>query len=204
MRSVTSEVHAFRRRWIPLLLGLAAIAPTPALAQAGDAPGRSPTIDAAAGAPIEVTWTKADVAALLAAVEAADEEELDPDSYDIGMLRQAVLRDVPPPNALMTELALKVAHDFRYGHVGPGQRIDWRSEAPGRELLRRIVAEAVAEHRLAEALTGLLPSHPRYLALKRALADSPASDTVRRDAGVLRGPGGARAKAPIELAATDR
>jgi len=44
-----------------------------------------------------------------------------------------------------------------------------------------LLRSALARHDIRSALTGLLPTHPQYAALKKALAETPASDTLKRD-----------------------
>ena len=163
MRSVSPIVHAFRRRAAVVLLSLAAAVPASAYAQ-------TPSVE----------WSKANAEALLRVIQSADEEGLDPNDYNAAMLHQAVMRDMPP-STLFMESALRLASDFRYGRVAMGDRIDWHgSEAPNRLLLTQIIAQAVAENRIEEAFERLLPQHDDYRALRRALADTPASDARRQ------------------------
>lgn len=156
-------VHAFRRRAAGFLLGLAAAAPTSALAQTA-----------------VVEWSKADAKALIEVIESADEEGLNPQDYGPEMLRRAVMRDMPP-STLFMESALRLASDYRYGRVPASDRVDWfADEAPNPLLLTQIIAQAVAENRIEEAFAQLLPKHDDYRALKRALAETPAADARRR------------------------
>ena len=150
-----------------VLLALAAVVPTSAYAQAPYIPQ-----------PPDIPWSKADAEALLRVIEAADEEGLDPNDYGREMVHQAVLRDVS--STMLTEAALRLASDFRYGRVPQADRVDWHgNEGPNRLLLTQIIAQAVAEDRIEETFAELLPQHDDYRALKRALAETPASD-VRR------------------------
>lgn len=168
MRSVSPIVHAFRRRAAAVLLGLAAAVPTSAHAQIA-AIERS-----------NVEWSKADAKALIEVIESADEEGLDPQDYGPEMLRHAVMRDMPSSTIFM-ESALRLASDYRYGRVPPSDRVDWfAGEAPNPLLLTQIIAQAVAENRIEEAFEQLLPAHDDYRALKRALAETPATDARRR------------------------
>ena len=170
MRSVSPIVHAFRRRATVVLLTLAAAVPTSAYAQG--------TIPAAPS----VEWTKADAKALIAVIEAAGAEGLDPRDYGLDALRLAATRDLPPSSMFM-EAALRLASDFRYGRVPQSDRVDWHgSEAPNRLLLTQIIAQAVADNRIEQVFERLLPTHDEYRALKRALADTPAADARRRTA----------------------
>ncbi len=160
-------MHAFRRRSSAVLLALAAVVPASAYAQA------SFTLQNP-----EIAWSKTDAQALLRVIEAAGEEGLDPDDYGAQMLQQAVLRDVSP--AMLTETALRLASDFRYGRVPQADRVDWHSsEGPNPLLLMQIVAQAVAEDRIEETFAKLLPQHEDYRALKRALAETSSSDDRR-------------------------
>lgn len=168
MRSVSPIVHAFRRRAAVVLLSLAAAVPTSAHAQTA-AIERS-----------NVEWSKADARALIEVIESAGEEGLNPQDYGPEMLRQAVMRDMPPSTIFM-ESALRLANDYRYGRVPTSDRVDWfAGEAPNPLLLTQIIAQAVAENRIEEAFAQLLPAHDDYRALKRALAETPAADAHRR------------------------
>jgi L,D-transpeptidase YcbB len=160
MRSVSPIVHAFRRRSAAVLLTLAAVVPASAYAQ-------TPVID----------WSKDDAEALIRVIERAADEGLDPDHYGLAALRRGAAPDA------LTNAALRLASDFRYGRVGTTDRVDWHgSEAPNPLLVAQIVAQAVAEDRIEEAYERLLPQHDEYRALKRALADTPAGDLRRRTA----------------------
>ena len=163
MRSVSPIVHAFRRRSVVVLLTLAAIVPASVYAQ-------TPTLQ----------WSKADAEALLRVIDAADGEGLDPQTYNAELLRRAVARDLPMPSVL-TNTAMRLASDFRYGRVTGADRVDWHSrEAPNSLLLTQIVTQAVAENRIEEAFEHMLPQHDDYRALKRTLAATPVSDAARR------------------------
>ena len=161
---------------------MAAAVPASAYAQI---PGTSPSVDAmplgtTPDATPAIDWSKADVEALIRAIESAGDEGLDPSDYGPEMLRQAILRDAPSP-AIFTKAALRLASDFRYGRVPDSERVDWHGdEVPNRRLLLRRLAQAVAEQRVAAAFERLLPQHDAYRALKRALAETPLSDARRR------------------------
>ena len=62
-------------------------------------------------------------------------------------------------------------------------RIDWFVADPDLNAAKQdaLLRSALAQHNLAAALNGLLPTHPQYAALKEALAATPASDEAKRD-----------------------
>lgn len=177
MRAVSPIVQAFRRRSTVVLLSLAAVAPASAYAQSM-ATGASPTATASATAqPVE--WAKSDIAALVGVIETAEAEGLDPHDYNIAALREAAAGG--RASSLVMESALRLASDFRYGRVSGSDRVDWHSDQePNRLLLTSIIAQAVRENRIADAFERLLPQSDDYKALKRALAETPASDAARR------------------------
>jgi len=180
MRPVTPIVHAFRRRATVVLLTLAAVAPASVYSQSF-ASSASPTAVAAAATAQPLEWTRSDIDALIGVVESAAAEGLDPRDYNIAALREAADSDVS--SSLVMDIALRLASDFRYGRVSQSDRVDWHSDAqPNRLLLTSIIAQAVRENRIEEAFERLLPQTDDYRALKRALAETPASDTARRTA----------------------
>ncbi|HSR00861.1 MAG TPA: L,D-transpeptidase family protein [Sphingomicrobium sp.] len=111
-------------------------------------------------------------------------EGLDPEDYDPAGLESAISAGDPNlVSAAATQRFNQLSADLALGHVKKPARIDWwivdndLSSAKQDALLR----SALAKHDIAGALNGLLPVHPQYAALKAALAETPASDTVERD-----------------------
>lgn len=176
MRPVTPIVHAFRRRATVVLLSVAAVVPASAYAEALP-------VEPAAAAPqiAPVSWSKGSAKALIGVIEAAAEEGLDPSAYRLDELRDAVARGAIDP-ALFNDSAVRLATHFRYGAVPRSERVDFFGDKENPMLIASIVSQAVRENRVEQTFERLLPQSEDYKALKRALAETPASDTAKRTA----------------------
>jgi murein L,D-transpeptidase YcbB/YkuD len=86
-------------------------------------------------------------------------------------------------SAAATERFDQVSSDLALGHVKRAARIDWFVVDKDLDSAKQdaLLRSALAQHDVAGALNGLLPTHPQYAALKAALAQTPASATSRRD-----------------------
>lgn len=131
-----------------------------------------------------VIWDPVSVQDLIYFIRQVGAEGLDPSFYDPEGL-EAALRTSNPAffSAAATESFNKLASDLALGHVRKSARIGWNIvdkdlDPAARDALLR---DALARRRLAGALTGLLPTHPQYAALKAALELTPATETVKRD-----------------------
>lgn len=128
-------------------------------------------------------WSPATVNQLLAAVEASRDEGLRPADYQKAALADAVKSGLSGPalEALATRSAVALAHDYAYGRIVHREKFNWHIGNPVPPVATREadLANAVNEGRLAGYLAGLLPRDPRYVALRRALADTPASEPQR-------------------------
>ncbi len=111
-------------------------------------------------------------------------EGLDPEDYDPAGLESAIAAGDPNlVSAAATQRFNQLSSDLALGHVKKPARVDgWIVDndlnAAKQDALLR---SALARHDITGALNGLLPVHPQYAALKAALAETPASDTVERD-----------------------
>lgn len=190
MRSVTPIVHAFRRRATVVLLSMAAVVPASGFAETNQASAElapalaaTPSVAPLAAAPQigPVSWSRSNAKALIEVIEAAADEGLNPQDYNLARLRAGLDSGLVDP-VLFNESAMRLASDYRYGRVSRSERVDWASEAANPLLLAGIVAQAVRENRIEKSFERLLPQSEDYKALKRALADTPASDTARRTA----------------------
>lgn len=149
-----------------LLLGASAPPPASILPQAL-APAAAPA------------WTNADAAALLETVEGIGADGLDPADYEPAGLRAAIAGgDAAALDQAAARIFLRLAEDLADGHVGAAGRLAWHVEkAPDDPAaLRALMGQALAAHRVGEALTGLLPANSEYRALKAKLAATPAGD----------------------------
>jgi murein L,D-transpeptidase YcbB/YkuD len=135
-------------------------------------------------APIpSVAWTRAAADALLAYVEAVGAEGLDPETYGPERLRTAIASGNDGLlGSAATDVFLRLATDLSGGAVRGNARVDWHMthSAIDAAAQRELMASAIATGDVAEALNGLLPVHPQYRGLKRALAQTPESDATTR------------------------
>lgn len=145
-------------------------------------PGQTP---APAPAPLPpAVWDVGSAQQLLAYIQDIGAQGLNPSDYDPKGLEAALASgDVNALSAAATQRFDLVSSDLALGHIKKPARIDWfladndLNAAKQDALLR----SALAQHDIAAALDGLLPTHPQYAALKAALAKTPESDTARRD-----------------------
>jgi murein L,D-transpeptidase YcbB/YkuD len=129
-------------------------------------------------------WDLASAQALLAYIQQIGGEGLSPNDYDPAGLEAAIATGNP---AIVSPAATQrfnlVSSDLALGHVKKPARTDWYLVDKDLDSARQdaLLRSALAQHDVAAALTGLLPTHPQYAALKEALAAAPASDEARRN-----------------------
>jgi murein L,D-transpeptidase YcbB/YkuD len=116
-----------------------------------------------------LAWTtESDRRRALAAMEHAAEDGLDPDRYRVTPNGDAVIRDVSMSAAL-----LQYMRDLAIGRRDL-ESLDADIALPMRSLdAPSLLEHALREHRLAELLAGLAPSHAEYAFLRDALARNP-------------------------------
>ena len=127
-------------------------------------------------------WQVDDAAQLLAFIGGIGREGLSPGDYDPAGL-EAAMRSGDPMvmSKAATDRFYKIASDLALGHVRGDARIDWHivdKDLDGNRQ-RILLEQALAEHRIPDALNGLLPTHPQYGALRHALSVTPATDTAK-------------------------
>jgi len=111
-------------------------------------------------------------------------EGLNPADYDApGLMTAIQTGNLPLISQAATQRFNLVSSDLALGHVKKPARIAWflvddDLNAQKQDALMRA---AIAQHNITTTLTGLLPTHPQYAALKNALAVTPASDTAKRN-----------------------
>jgi len=158
---------------------------TAALAQAqvqAPAPA-APLAAQPAPAPAPV-WRRDTAQELLTYVEQIGQEGLDPADYGPDRLREALAgADEAALTQVATPIFLKLAADLSGGSVRGRSRVDWHMtdqtlDAAGQQ---RLLAQVTRGGGVGAALDALLPIHPQYAGLKRALANTPETDTARRD-----------------------
>lgn len=131
-----------------------------------------------------VMWDAVSAEDLLRYIQQVGLEGLNPADYDPDGLKAALASGDPLAlSAAATQRFNLISSDLALGHVKKPGRTAWfvvdndLDRAKQDTLLRN----ALATHRIAEALNGLLPTHPQYPALKAALEMTPATDTARRN-----------------------
>jgi len=127
-------------------------------------------------------WDPRDAQALLFFIQGVGSEGLDPRDYDpAGLI--AALRSGNPMlvSQTATDRFNQLSSDLAFGHVRGDDRQDWhipdKDLDPARQAL--LLQAALAQHRVPDALRGLLPSHPQYAALRHALEVTPATETAK-------------------------
>jgi len=129
-------------------------------------------------------WTPADANELLIAILASAGEGLDPRDYDSAGLIAAMRSGDPiAMSAAATERFNKLSSDYALGHVRGADRQNWHIPDKDLDAARQdqLLRYALAQHRVGEALRGLLPTHPQYAALKKALEVTPKTETAKID-----------------------
>ncbi|NUT01148.1 MAG: L,D-transpeptidase family protein [Sphingomonas sp.] len=127
----------------------------------------------------------ADVNQLLLAIVASGKDGLDPKDYDAAGLMTAMRTNDPVLiSAAATERFNLLSSDIALGHVRGKDRQNWSIPDPDLDAARQdtLLRSALVQHRVGEALMGLLPTHPQYVALKKALELTPKTqvDKVNR------------------------
>jgi len=129
-------------------------------------------------------WTPADANELLIAILASAGEGLDPRDYDSAGLIAAMRSGDPiAMSAAATERFNKLSSDYALGHVRGADRQNWHIPDKDLDAARQdqLLRYALAQRRVGEALRGLLPTHPQYAALKKALEVTPKTETAKID-----------------------
>jgi murein L,D-transpeptidase YcbB/YkuD len=129
-------------------------------------------------------WDAVSAEDLLHYIQQIGVEGLNPDDYDpIGLKAAIAAGDPVAMSAGATQRFDLVSSDLALGHVKKPARVDWYlvDNDLNAEKQDALLRSALARHDIAGALNGLLPTHPQYAALKRALAETPAADTAKRD-----------------------
>ena len=124
-------------------------------------------------APVTAHWSVEAVRDLIAAVEDSRREGLHPADYDLAGLKRSVDGGAGAAlDALATTSALSLAHDYYFGRMTDRSGMEWmidRSPYEAAQLPGRLQA-AIDDGKLRQFFDALLPSDPRYAALRDALA----------------------------------
>ena len=109
---------------------------------------------------------------------------LNPEDYEPEGLRLALAsRDPVLVSKEANDRFARVSTDLALGHVRRAARTGWYMSDPDLDAAKQdsLLRTALAQHRITDALNGLLPTHPQYAALKAALAMTPATETAKLD-----------------------
>ena len=129
-------------------------------------------------------WSRASAQELLAYVDHISQEGLEPSDYGADRLRAALAgSDDAALTQVATPIFIRLVQDLSGGAVRGRARVEWHMtdqtlDTAGQQ---RLLAQVARGGGVGAALDSLLPTHPQYAGLKRALANTPASDTARRD-----------------------
>ena len=129
-------------------------------------------------------WSPPDVQQLVAFIQTIGKEGLDPADYDLPGLDAAIRSDdFVRISEAATDRFNRVSSDLALGHVRGKDRIDWTIKDPDLDNGRqdKLLRWALHTHQIADTLTGLLPVHPQYTSLKRALEVTPAAEVSKRN-----------------------
>jgi murein L,D-transpeptidase YcbB/YkuD len=124
-------------------------------------------------------WTLVDANQLLLSILTSSKDGLDPKDYDAAGLMTAMKSNDPVLlSAAATERFNKLSSDLALGHVRGADRQNWHIPDPDLDEIRQdqLLRYSLAQHRVGEALSGLLPTHPQYAALRHALEVTPKTE----------------------------
>ncbi len=134
--------------------------------------------------PAPVAWRVDAARELLAYAENIGAEGLNPAAYSIDRLAAVIATgNEAAITPVANQVFLKLAADLSGGSVRGRSRVSWHMPDVGLDAAaqQRLLAQVQRTGGVAAALDGLLPIHPQYAGLRRALANTPESDTARRD-----------------------
>jgi murein L,D-transpeptidase YcbB/YkuD len=129
-------------------------------------------------------WRRESAQELLQYIERIGQEGLDPADYGAERLRAALAgTDEAALSLVAAPIFLRLAQDLSGGAVRGRSRVQWFMTDSTLDAARQqsLLAQVARGGGVGAALDGLLPTHPQYAGLKRALANTPESDTARRD-----------------------
>ena len=155
--------------------------PTPAQAQAPVAPPQA--AQPAPAVPQNPLWRVAAARELLSYIERIDQEGLDPASYAPDRLREALAGGDPAAlSSLANQTFLRLATDLSGGRVRGDDRVDWHMPDSSLDANRQqLMLSQAAQGGVGPLLDGLLPTHPQYVGLRAALAQTAPEDSARRE-----------------------
>jgi len=134
-------------------------------------------------APVQIVWQRRAAEALYQYIQAIGQEGLDPAIYAPDRLRAAIdSGDDVALGAVATPIFTRLVGDLSGGYVRGDSRVDWHMPLnvidPARQQAMLLRA---SQGDVADTLNALLPTHPQYIGLKAALANTAPDDRARRD-----------------------
>jgi murein L,D-transpeptidase YcbB/YkuD len=127
-------------------------------------------------------WPPDQARALLSYIYNVGREGLNPYDYDPDGLLAAIASNDPAVLAqVATDHFNRLSSDLALGHVRGDARIGWHVADSDLDEVRQraLLVAALNENRLADALNGLLPTHPQYGSLKSALSITPRTEVAK-------------------------
>jgi murein L,D-transpeptidase YcbB/YkuD len=156
---------------------------TAAIAQAQPQPQAAAPVPAMPPA-APMVWSRDAAQELLQYIDRIDEEGLSPASYSRDRLQAAIAGgDETAMSAVASQAFLQLAGDLSGGSVRGRNRVQWFMTESGLDAAgqQRLLAQVVRSGGVAATLDSLLPTHPQYAGLRRALANTGEGDSARRD-----------------------
>jgi murein L,D-transpeptidase YcbB/YkuD len=129
-------------------------------------------------------WDPVSAQDLVYYIQQVGTEGLSPADYDpAGLQAEIQAGDPLAMSAAATERFNQLSSDLALGHVKRSARIAWFMVDKDLDAAKQdaLLRNALATHRIADSLNGLLPTHPQYAALKSALEMAPEADVAKRD-----------------------
>jgi len=123
-------------------------------------------------------WDMQNAQDLLLYIQQVGRDGLNPADYDPDGLIIAMRSGDPiAMSKAATDRFDQLSSDLALGHVKKAARVGWFMTDNDLDAAKQdtLLRGALLQHRLTDALNGLLPTHPQYAALKAALAATPAS-----------------------------
>lgn len=128
-------------------------------------------------------WTVGDARDLLRVIEGIRSEGLMPADYYPTALKTAIAVGAGPQ---LDEIASRsfswLVEDLRDGRTPMTARVQWFAVDPDQDEMptATIMQDALANHTVSQIVSQLAPTVPDYVALKEALAATPAADKAKR------------------------
>lgn len=145
------------------------------LSPAGGVPTPPPTLP---------TWRVDTAQELLRYVQDVGGDGLNPAAYSPDRLSAVIATgNEAVISPVANQIFMQLASDLSGGSVRGRSRVDWHMPDTGLDSAgqQRLLAQVLRGGAVGATLDSLLPTHPQYAGLKLALANTPASDTARRD-----------------------